>query len=64
MEGRALKVNFPQSNREPRTNNFRSERPPRTEGGYGGASRGGSYNNPNNLHKTFVSVHCHDTLSV
>jgi nucleolin len=49
MEGRALKVNFPQSNREPRTNNFRSERPPRTEGGYGGGSRGGSYNNPNKL---------------
>ena len=49
MEGRALKVNFPQSNREPRTNNFRSERPPRSEGGYSGGSRGGSYNNPNKL---------------
>jgi len=42
--GRAMKVNFPQSNKEPRTG-MRSERPPRNDGDF--ASN--RYNNPNKL---------------
>ena len=42
--GRAMKVNFPQSNKEPRTG-IRSERPARTDGDFGS----NRYNNPNKL---------------
>lgn len=42
--GRAMKVNFPQSNKEPRTG-VRSERPARIDGDFGS----NRYNNPNKL---------------
>jgi nucleolin len=40
LGGRALRVNFPQSNKEPRLNNY-NDRPPRREGGRDGAREGG-----------------------
>lgn len=41
LGGRALRINFPQSNKEPRLNNY-NDRAPRREGGYGNRRESGS----------------------